>query len=635
MDAVVESLRAADTSFPVENVELQRAAASSPSDRVESDVVRPGASAEITFRFPVDESFSFDGATLYSGSRRQIDAGVVAELASSRPGPTTGRLEMGHSHGDDDPVVQLVRAEWASRRGEQSIGHLAALADDMASRYPDEPLLHWWASALLGERCAIALDLDGASTAAEVLDAVPGSALGPVPLLWVRGRLRRLAAHGRLLATPPDVTAYQKLQSAALADFVRCDLPTEVAFTRALGASMQALWLWEDQPENLAVVCDARRVLGETDSYALPLVDMLAVVLSLSAADSTATEQASTWLERTAPLAHGFRPHADAVLTIGRLAQGTADSDAAAAVAKAIEAVQSADPLAAHIMARFASAAVADAGDTAEARRLGAATLDIHIPHAVDNLDREVLATRLDLLAGRQVSTHELTALLDDITARGHPERAAGHARRLERDLTRIGASSGAAVLRTWTPSAPSPAPVTVRVLTPDVRVEVDGVAVSLRPQPARLLLAMIVAHPRALHAEEAAEHIWPDLPWSVARQRLNVVAHRLRQALGDHQTTMARRGGVFVLETDGWDVDLFHLRNAISATPEHSPRLPELLQTLTGNLAHAQFPYDERLIDERHHLAASVENLLANPEWSERLTADAPTIRRTLGITS
>lgn len=591
----------------------------------------------------------------------RIDAGVVAELASGRPGRATAQVGVEHRPRDDraggDPVAELVRAEWASRRGEQSIGQLAALADHMTSRYPEEPLLHWWASALLGERCALAFDVDGASTAVEVLDAVPGSALGPVPLLWVRGRLRRLAAHCRLLATPPDVAAYQKLQSGALADFVRCDLPSEVAFTRALGAATRALWLWDDQPGNLAVVLDARRVLGGTGSHALPLVDMLAVAVSLSATDDTATDQAITWLEQTAPLAQGFRPHADAVLAIGRLIRGTADPDAAAAVAKAIDAVQTADPLAAHTMARFASAAMANAGDTAEAHRLGAAALDIHIPHAVDSLDREVLATRLDLLAGHQVSTDELIALLDGIAARGHPERAAGHARRLERDLDRTGASRGAAVLRAWAPPAPlspatssppsvsphgggdlsagkdSPAPMTVQVLAPDVRVEVDGVAVSLRPQPARLLLAMIVAHPRGLHAEEAADHIWPDLPWSVARQRLNVVVHRLRRALGGQRPTVMRRGNVLLLAADGWDVDLFHLRSAISTTSEQTPRLPDLLRTLTGNLAHSQFPYDERLIDERHLVAASVERLLAGPEWSGRLAADALSIRRALGI--
>lgn len=76
VDALVENLRAEDESFPVDDIELEWSGGSSPSDFVESDVIRTGATAGITFRFPVDDSFSFDSATLFAGAPSDIQAVV-------------------------------------------------------------------------------------------------------------------------------------------------------------------------------------------------------------------------------------------------------------------------------------------------------------------------------------------------------------------------------------------------------------------------------------------------------------------------------------------------------------------------------------------------------------------------------
>lgn len=84
VDAVVENLRDDDARFPADEIELQWTGGSSASGFVESDVVTTGAEHGITFRFPVDESFSFDEAMLYAGSPAEIQAVVPL----SDPGAT-------------------------------------------------------------------------------------------------------------------------------------------------------------------------------------------------------------------------------------------------------------------------------------------------------------------------------------------------------------------------------------------------------------------------------------------------------------------------------------------------------------------------------------------------------------------
>ena len=128
--------------------------------------------------------------------------------------------------------------------------------------------------------------------------------------------------------------------------------------------------------------------------------------------------------------------------------------------------------------------------------------------------------------------------------------------------------------------------------MVPVLEVEVDGEVVRLRTMPAKLLLALLVAHPDPLHVEQAVDLLWPEAAPEVGRPRLNTVVHRLRTTLRLPPGRLRRVGDVLLLDPAGWDVDLFRLRRGEVAGP------------VAGNLCHVQFPYDDLLVEHRHLLA-------------------------------
>jgi DNA-binding SARP family transcriptional activator len=133
--------------------------------------------------------------------------------------------------------------------------------------------------------------------------------------------------------------------------------------------------------------------------------------------------------------------------------------------------------------------------------------------------------------------------------------------------------------------------------MAPVLEVARAGTAIALRSMPAKLLLALLVAHPEPLHVEHAVDLLWPDAPPEVGRPRLNTVVHRLRTALRLDAGTLRRVGDVLLLDPAGWDVDLFRFRAAPG----------EVIEQVSGNLCHVQFPYDELLVAQRHVLDAQI----------------------------
>jgi hypothetical protein len=82
------------------------------------------------------------------------------------------------------------------------------------------------------------------------------------------------------------------------------------------------------------------------------------------------------------------------------------------------------------------------------------------------------------------------------------------------------------------------------------------------------------------------------------------------------------RSGSTVALNTGRCELDLLHYRAALRAGRDDRLRA---LASLRGNLCHAQFPYDDHLVDERHRLAA---------DWQERcheLAGDDPDLLRRL----
>jgi DNA-binding SARP family transcriptional activator len=156
-----------------------------------------------------------------------------------------------------------------------------------------------------------------------------------------------------------------------------------------------------------------------------------------------------------------------------------------------------------------------------------------------------------------------------------------------------------------WDRSVGSAPRVVVRVLRPVLEVERAGRLSMVRPAVAKLLLALVIAHPRPLHVEQVAEHFWPGVPLSQVRGRLDSLAHRLRSTLGEAGNCVVRTEGRLALDPARApiEVDLFDLRAAM-ARPDGA-RVRDLA-AVTGNLCEVQFPYDEFLVDARHHFVAS-----------------------------
>lgn len=152
----------------------------------------------------------------------------------------------------------------------------------------------------------------------------------------------------------------------------------------------------------------------------------------------------------------------------------------------------------------------------------------------------------------------------------------------------------------------PAGGPVRLRVLAPALELVVDGEPRPVRTTVAKLLIALVVAHPQPLHVEQVADLLWPGLPLGPARGRLNTVVHRARRLVPGTGELVRRSGDLVALDPAGLDVDLLAHRRALAgADAEPADRLAALA-AVRGNLAQAQFPYDDLLVDERHRFVAA-----------------------------
>jgi hypothetical protein len=254
------------------------------------------------------------------------------------------------------------------------------------------------------------------------------------------------------------------------------------------------------------------------------------------------------------------------------------------------------------------------------------------------------------------VPVDDALAVLDQLDAAGQPRRAGRQSMRLAHDLARAGDLSSAARLHAWgrermprgrrmtiwerwwsRPIEGSPAwervpfaPATtiarvatpesrrvgtesrrpdepgleIQVMAPTLTVLVDGVPIGLSTVQAKLVLALVVAHPVPLHVEQASDLMWPEETLDTTRFRLNSLVYRLRRALRAHAAALVRRGDLLHVDPERCEADLWRVRRAlVKGTPERV----EALMSVTGNLCEAQFPYDEQLVDERHRVCGEL----------------------------
>jgi hypothetical protein len=143
-----------------------------------------------------------------------------------------------------------------------------------------------------------------------------------------------------------------------------------------------------------------------------------------------------------------------------------------------------------------------------------------------------------------------------------------------------------------------------LRLMVPKAEATLDGRPVRLSSAQVKLVAGLVVEHPAPLHLEQASDLLWPDLPAAATRGRLNALVYRLRSRLGGH----GRQGGVvwrdgelLGIDPARSDADLWRFRRDLLGGPAERRRA---LVEARGLLCDAQFPYDERFVDERRRLA-------------------------------
>jgi hypothetical protein len=582
----------------------------------------------------------------------------MRSLASGHLGHATN---LGEELAATEPLIgEVVRADAGARMASLGCAQLRDLEARVVAEAPDEPLLRWWVVAMLGERALLDADLGAVPLAVGALAEMPDDAFAPTPVLYVRGRLRRMAAAVSIVApSPASVAQHQELRDAAIADFLRCDFTAEAALTRGLSAALVAIATWEDVREQLAVVEDIRANLGDQEgSIWVPLLDQLAVLVAVAAGEIDVAAAAVEDLDEH----RGGHRVFSAFAAFGRAAVEVMATGASGAsvdtLAGALDWLARTHPqLLAQTLLQAANLCADHGADAA--RRFGAAGLDWPPVSPVMATRGQLLAIRLALLDGDEPPVVATIALLDELEATGLVRLAGATALRLAADHRRAGSDGAADRLvawardrlpdpTRWTPaerrwgeaaaprlgSEPSTEPlidlrrpdgtaadtdhprrrttdrsaVTVRVLAPTLEVSVAGRPIELRDMAAKLLLTLVLSHPTPVHVERAVDTLWPELDMHAGRRRLNTVVYRLRQELSLDAATLRRSGAVLVLDPAAWDIDLPRWRADLDAGGD---RAAAALAGVRGNLCQAQFPYDDAFADERRSVVRRAERAI------------------------
>jgi hypothetical protein len=575
-------------------------------------------------------------------------------------GRITALFEAVRQQPDDHPFSVLVELDGRVRTldaGPLAVARAAEVLDRVA---PADQRLRWWLSAIDGDRKLLEGDLVGVAAMASIERELPRGPLGDTLTRYVRGRLRRTLGCALIAGIPIDghepADDHRSFRSAAIADFRDCGFLPEVATTRALWSSLEALLRWEDPEIRLARVTDAAAdLIGVCDPRWASTIDFLVGLVGLMVEDVGATGAAALRLEAAHPRGSVFAP-VPAVLRsmtalVERRPPGPGPATAAspssldedrliAALRDDIDALRGAFPRLVPTLQMQIAHLLGDRGHPA-AVDFGAAALDNPVSGAVDEIESILLEFRVEAARGTVRPLDQVMARLEQLVQLGQRQSAAVKALRLAQDYRRIGAEGPAQRLGDWgmaqsdtprerefwaqrwppghaapapggatDPSRPaSPAPprrtptTTLRVLCPTIELRRGPQPVTLRPLTAKLLLALVLHAPSPLHVEQASDLLWPGLELSATRLRLRSVVHRLRRALDPERSTLNRHGDVLALEPGSLDVDLFHLR---AATADDAAAAAGAVVALRGNLCQAEFPYDDLFVEGR----AVVENL-------------------------
>jgi hypothetical protein len=553
----------------------------------------------------------------------------------------------------------LARADARVRSYAIHSSELQGLCTAMARVPEQDPALQWWASALLAEGLGIELDPAAVDVADQALAAIPTDDLLPLTALAARGRLRRVAAARALFCPAPGaVEASRRARVGAVADFVRCGQVDEALLTGVIEAAARIGYLHTHQADLLDRMLDIRRLLDAPGSLWIPLVDHVICVVAAVVGDHAVGRRAR---ERLAAVPDDVTallgPWPAMALLAGHLA-GDLDDDALAAIDAALRRLDRRFIRYLWAMMLVVADRMVDAGHPDGARR-GRFALDAGGLGEDDAADRALLRLRFSIAAGSIPPVDEVVERLRRLSAEGRPASAAHLARVLADGLASRSAHTQATVVRTWdqrtpvssrapvrdTPAVADPDPEPVNrpghpgaralpgsggsgvhlgVLCPVLEVTAQGREVRLG-QAAALLLVHLVVADGPLHIEQVGDLLWPDASLPVIRQRLNSLLHRLRRQHPAVGRLVGRTGDVVLLDRSRCGVDL----DRFDAPAPGPAATVDALCAIRGNLCHVQFPYDERLIEARHRVAArwthrAAEAVVLDASAGRRLTAAA-----------
>lgn len=491
-----------------------------------------------------------------------------------------------------------------------------------------------WLDVIIAERAFLDVDHAAADLSADVLSRLPSGAFLPPLLLFLRGRLARQLAFGRLMnPTREGGEEVSRLEQEAIADFLRCGYVIEASVTAALIAASRAQLNGED-PLGAQRVLEAALTQFEhvEPSIWQPILQQFRCASALQNADLLGYQDALAQI-RQAPLPHPVASNwADFFEALFSVVAGGAQPEHLDQIDRTIKEAGQLSPRYPAMFCGFVGHALADIGH-ADAGRYAGTLFGAPLAHHLNVREIELLQLRAGAVGGRRPDPEVILEHLRAFEEHGRRRHAAAFALRIAGDYDRLGDPETAVALRTWgeerlpppaertmieqvwlaagptrnplqrqlreveVPVAAEPT-IEIRVLEPALVLKVGGESVAPRPSGAALLVALTAAHPRPLHVEEAVDMLWPDAPLDVSRGRLSTVVYRLRSLLGN--AVIQRDGDLLRLDADRCDVDLFEFRRRLQGAPDERAAA---LREIRGTLCDAQLPYVDRLARERDAL--------------------------------
>ena len=378
---------------------------------------------------------------------RRLEDDVTRLLGTGLLDAALDRLADG---GPPSPFTELVELDVRSRRFEAGLPDLQRLQE----RLRTEPAAHTrfglWAEAVVAERMLMDGDMASARWAATLLDTTTDEPYPPLPVLYARARIQRIAAIGFLYEpSPANRAAFRRCRDAAVEDFGRCGFAVECAVTQAVAATGYTLMTLEQPREAIAQIERARAVVADVPGCSWqPLLDAIAGSVSLSQGDLTAarrylTRAGGSTGDQFARFVGQFG------LALGALIESGGDPATLTAVDEAIADAGRVSTRHEPALQALVAHVLADLGRPEMIRYAHPALAAPQIG-PVSEPEERLLRLRVDLMAGVAPPADEARSPLAALGELQLDRSAAMHAARLARDYDGLGQHNEAEWLRSW-----------------------------------------------------------------------------------------------------------------------------------------------------------------------------------------